>query len=176
MNTNFFFLKLFGHLWDIPPKSRDIPPKKFGFPGFEGHTELLAPTPSRGRPPPHPRISGPKSLGLGSFFLPAKQCPTDGVWRIGRGVSPDKVRRHGLPPQRAPLDTVYPLREHQNNVQRILWGFVSRHGLLDTVKKHMAIESDYCLHPLNRIWGFSPPNMCTTQCLERQNDKRVPCR
>ena len=27
--------------------------------------------------------------------------------------------RHGLPPQRAPLDTVYPLREHVNNVQRM---------------------------------------------------------
>ena len=25
--------------------------------------------------------------------------------------------RHGLPPQRAPLDTVYPLREHLNSVQ-----------------------------------------------------------
>ena len=34
--------------------SRDIP-------------NFLAPTPSRGRPPPHPKISGPKSLGLGSF-------------------------------------------------------------------------------------------------------------
>ena len=31
---------------------------------------FLAPTPSRKRPPPHPKISGPKSLGLGSFFLP----------------------------------------------------------------------------------------------------------
>ena len=28
---------------------------------------FLAPTPSRGRPPPHPKISGPESLGLGSF-------------------------------------------------------------------------------------------------------------
>ena len=31
---------------------------------------FLAPTRSRGRPPPHQKISGPKSLGLGSFFLP----------------------------------------------------------------------------------------------------------
>ena len=37
--------------------SRDIP-------------NFSAPAPSRGRPPPHPKISGPKSLGLGSFFLP----------------------------------------------------------------------------------------------------------
>ena len=34
----FFFLKLFGHLRDIPAKSRDIRAKKFDFPGFEGHT------------------------------------------------------------------------------------------------------------------------------------------
>ena len=38
MNTNSFFLKLFVRLRDIPAKSRDIPPKKFGFPGFEGHS------------------------------------------------------------------------------------------------------------------------------------------
>ena len=31
---------------------------------------FLAPTPSRGRPPPHPKISGLKSLGLCSFFVP----------------------------------------------------------------------------------------------------------
>ena len=33
-------------------------------------SNFLAPTPSHGRPPPHPQISGPKSLGLGSFFVP----------------------------------------------------------------------------------------------------------
>ena len=41
----------------IPWVSRDIP-------------NFLAPTPSRGRPPPHQKISGLKSLGLGSFFVP----------------------------------------------------------------------------------------------------------
>ena len=45
LNTNFFFLKYFGHPRDIPAKSRDIPPKKFDFPGFEGHTELFGPHP-----------------------------------------------------------------------------------------------------------------------------------
>ena len=30
--------------------------------------------------------------------------------------------RHGLPPHQAPLDTVYPLREHRNNVQRMVSG------------------------------------------------------
>ena len=45
---------------------------------------FLAPTPSRGRPPPHWRISGPKSLGLGSFFLPESQ---------GFGSAPKERRR-----------------------------------------------------------------------------------
>ena len=70
LNTNFFFLKLFGHLRDIPAKSRDIPPKKFGFPGFEGTYRTFWPPPLHGgRPPLHRRVSGPKSLSLGSFFL-----------------------------------------------------------------------------------------------------------
>ena len=43
----------------IPWVSRDIP-------------NFLGPTPSRGRPPPHQKISGLKSLGLGSFFVPEK--------------------------------------------------------------------------------------------------------
>ena len=30
--------------------------------------------------------------------------------------------RHGLPLQRALLDTVYPLKEHLNNVQRMVFG------------------------------------------------------
>ena len=41
----------------IPWVPRDIP-------------NFLAPTPSPGRPPPHQKISGLKSLGLGSFFVP----------------------------------------------------------------------------------------------------------
>ena len=46
--------------------------------------------------------------------------------------------RHGLPPQRAPLDTVHPLREHLNSVQRIVSGG-SCEGCFQTrsaVKKH----------------------------------------
>ena len=70
LNTNFFFSKFSGaagisrqnpgisrqkHL--ISLVSRDIP-------------KFLAPTPSHGRPLPKRKISGPKSLGLGSFFVP----------------------------------------------------------------------------------------------------------
>ena len=50
-NTNFFVLKLFGHRRDILAKSRDIPPKKFDFPGFEGHAELFGTHPLTWRRP-----------------------------------------------------------------------------------------------------------------------------
>ena len=64
LEHKLLFLKLFGGPRDIPAKSRDIPPKTFGFSGFEGR---VAPTRSRGRPLPHWKICGPKSLDLGSF-------------------------------------------------------------------------------------------------------------
>ena len=41
--------------------------------------------------------------------------------------------RHGLPPQRAPLDTVYPLREHLNSVQRRVSGGYCEGLFPDTV-------------------------------------------
>ena len=55
----------------------------------------------------------------------SKQCPADGVWRIGRGGSPDRVLKtrfnpsessagHGLPPQRAPKQCP------ANGVRRVL--------------------------------------------------------
>ena len=68
LNTNLFFSNFLGAPGISRQKSRDIPPKSLVSLGFEGRTELfLAPTPSRGRPPSHPKISGPKSLGLGSL-------------------------------------------------------------------------------------------------------------
>ena len=55
----------------------------------------------------------------------SKQCPADGVWRIGRGGSPDRVLKtrlipsessagHGLPPQRVPKQCP------ANGVRRVL--------------------------------------------------------
>ena len=41
--------------------------------------------------------------------------------------------RHGLPPQRALLDTVYPLREHLNSVQRMVSGGYCEGSFPDTV-------------------------------------------
>ena len=72
-NLTHFFLKLFGHSRDIPAKSRDMPPKSLVSLGFEGHTELFGPHSSRGRPPPHPKVSRPKSslqtlTGLWALF------------------------------------------------------------------------------------------------------------
>ena len=44
-----------------------------------------------------------------------------------------RFERHGLPPQRAPLDTVYPLKEHLNNVQRMVSGGYCEGLFPDTV-------------------------------------------
>ena len=67
LNTNFFFSNFSG----TPGISRENPgmsQQKVWFPWVsEDIPNFLAPTPSLGRPPPHPKISGPKSLGLGSF-------------------------------------------------------------------------------------------------------------
>ena len=53
--------------------------------------------------------------------------------------------RHGLPPQRAPLDTVYPLREHLNSVSSE-WCPEGSEGLFpDTV----------CWTRLRNTWYFS---------------------
>ena len=64
----FFFLKLFGHRRDIPAKSRDIPPKKFCFPGFEGHTELFGPHPFMWKTPTPPENIRTQKFGFGFLF------------------------------------------------------------------------------------------------------------
>ena len=70
LNTNLYFLKLFGHPRDIPAKSRDIPPKNLVSLVSKDIPNFWPPPLHVQNPPPHPKISGPKSLGLGSFFLP----------------------------------------------------------------------------------------------------------
>ena len=54
LNTNFVFLKLFGHRRDIPAKFRDIPPKKLDFPGLKEHAELVGPHPFTWKTPTPP--------------------------------------------------------------------------------------------------------------------------
>ena len=93
-----------------------------------------------GTVPVCPRHRPAENVYVYWFFL----ARADGVWRIGRGWSPDRVLKtrftpsessagHGLPSQRAPLDTVYPLREHLNNVQRMVSGGYSEGLFSDTV-------------------------------------------
>ena len=49
-----FVLELFGCRRDVPAKIWDFPPKKFDFPGFEGHTELFGPHPFTWKTPTPP--------------------------------------------------------------------------------------------------------------------------
>ena len=70
LNTNFFFLKLFGHPRDIPAKCRDIPPKKFDSLCFEGHIELFGPHPFTWKTPTPLENIRTKKFGFGFLFLP----------------------------------------------------------------------------------------------------------
>ena len=75
-SSNFFFSNFSGAPGISRQKSRDVPPKVW-FPSVSKDIpNFLDPTPSRGRPPPHPKVSGPKSLGLGSFLLPENSQKT----------------------------------------------------------------------------------------------------
>ena len=64
-NTNFFS-QTFQAPPGYPSKISGYP-KKFDFPGFEGHTELFGTHPFSWKPPPHRKISGLKSLSLCSL-------------------------------------------------------------------------------------------------------------
>ena len=68
-NTNFF-RKLFRRPRDIPAKSRDILPKKFDFPGFEGRIELFGPHPFTWKTPTPLENIRTKKFGFGFLFLP----------------------------------------------------------------------------------------------------------
>ena len=66
-----FFSQTFLAPPGFPAKNPGVSHQKVWFPWVSKDIpNFLAPTPSRGRLPPHPKISGPKSLGLGPFFLP----------------------------------------------------------------------------------------------------------
>ena len=49
--------------------SRDVPAKKFGFPGFEGHTELFGPHPFPRKTPTPPEDIRTQKFGFGFLFL-----------------------------------------------------------------------------------------------------------
>ena len=69
LNTNFFVLKLFGCFQDIPAKVPGYPAKELVSLGFEGHTGLFGPHPSRGRPHPT-RRSPDQKVWVWVPFLP----------------------------------------------------------------------------------------------------------
>ena len=55
----------------MPAKSRAIPPKKFDFSGFEGHTELFGPHPFTWKTPTPPENIRTQKFGFGFlFFVP----------------------------------------------------------------------------------------------------------
>ena len=71
LNTNLFFSNFSGSP-GISRQNPGISRQKVWFPWVSKDIPnfLVLPTPSRRRPPPHPKISEPKSLGLGAFCLP----------------------------------------------------------------------------------------------------------
>ena len=63
----------------------------------------------------HKEISITEKGGLSHVYLNSVQQMVSG--ELAEEGLQTGLSRHGLPPQTAPLDTVYPLREHLNSVQ-----------------------------------------------------------
>ena len=79
-----FFLKFFGRPRDIPPQNPGMSRQKVCFSWVSRDIpNFLAPTPSRGRSPPHPKISGTKKFGFGFLFLP--ETPLLTIFRQKKG-------------------------------------------------------------------------------------------
>ena len=70
MNTNFFFSNFSGAAGTSQQNSGISRQKSLISLVSRDMPNFWAPTPSRGRPPPQWKISGPTSVGLCSFFLP----------------------------------------------------------------------------------------------------------
>ena len=62
---------------DIRAKSQDIPPKKFDFPGFEGHPELFGPHPFTWKTPTSPENIRTPKFGFVLFFRDGKSAGTE---------------------------------------------------------------------------------------------------
>ena len=100
-----------------PGASECAPGLTFAFMALRANSWICCP-----QLPYHPFKNGTHTT---CFCSTGGHTPTDGLWRIGRGVSPDRVRKtrfnpsessagHGLPPQRAPKQCP------ANGVRRIL--------------------------------------------------------
>ena len=89
LNTNFFFSNFSGAA-GISRQNPGISRQKSLISLVSRHiSNFLAPTRSRGRPLPHWKISGPKSLGLGSFFFPDLFKPCNLCGQLQRCQMPD---------------------------------------------------------------------------------------
>ena len=86
LNTNFLFSNFSGNSGISRQNPGISRPKSLISLVSRDVSNFLAPTRSRGRPPPHPKISGPKSLGLGSFFLPEHKLFQGGDFGVKKGV------------------------------------------------------------------------------------------
>ena len=93
LNPNFFFSNFSG-ISGISRQNPGISRQKSlvslvsrGIPNF------LAPTLSRGRPPSHQKISGHKSLGLGSFFVPDKCLFSQGLEALPKVIDPGRLHK-----------------------------------------------------------------------------------
>ena len=62
--------------------------------------------------------------------------------------------RHGLPPQRAPLDMVYPLKDHLNSVQRMVSGGCCEDLFPDTACWTQLRNTWFTNTLLLLNWGF----------------------
>ena len=73
-----FFVSNFLGIPGISLRKSGISRQKVWFPWVSKDIpNFLVPTPSRGKTPPYPKISGPRSLGLGSFLSPERQKLTN---------------------------------------------------------------------------------------------------
>ena len=70
---------MFFNLWALRvAKSQHIPPEKFGFPGFEGHTELFGPHPLTWKTHPTKGYPDAKVWVCALLFLPEKEVAVNG--------------------------------------------------------------------------------------------------
>ena len=99
-------------------------------------------------------------------FLNGSHVYLNGVQQMVSGESAGEClqtgfERHGLPPQRAPLDTVYPLRDYLNSVQQTVSGGYCEGLFPDTV----------CWTRLRNTWGWEGCRVPTKILFEQEAPK-----
>ena len=127
LHTNLFCSQTFRAPPGYPGKNPRISRQKVWFPRvLKDIPNFLAPTPAGGRPPAHPKISGPaKSFGLGSVFFPdfRKKKKDRGLpLPLGRGVCETESKKGRARDKKPFIHRVYSAR-------REIETMVSDHGL-----------------------------------------------